>query len=228
MDGVLAEAYYQLFVAAFSTGYPEVPALRLPFERAIRENLADFGVFKTFAQRLDLRQVLVDEQGVVRTFSQFKKAAGPILDNYNRNWLTAEYNATVAGAQMSELWHQIEDDAVILPLLKYDTVGDERVRPEHVALDGIVRPVGDPFWAEYYPPNGWSCRCTVQRLTQNAEPLTTDTDLGPKVTAARIMPEWRGNVGITGQVFNDQHPYVPSDPNIRRLVILEADREKAQ
>ncbi len=37
----------------------------------------------------------------------------------------------------------------------------QRPRPHHVALDGITRPPDDPFWAQYYPPNGWGCRCRV-------------------------------------------------------------------
>lgn len=44
---------------------------------------------------------------------------------------------------------------------KYVTVGDDRVRDSHIALDGVTLPKTDPFWQENYPPNGWACRCQV-------------------------------------------------------------------
>ncbi len=41
----------------------------------------------------------------------------------------------------------------------YATVGDNRVRPEHAALDGVTLPKDHSFWRENTPPNGWNCRC---------------------------------------------------------------------
>lgn len=42
---------------------------------------------------------------------------------------------------------------------KYVTVGDDRVRPTHVPLDGVTLPKDHPFWITSFPPNGWACRC---------------------------------------------------------------------
>lgn len=42
---------------------------------------------------------------------------------------------------------------------KYVTVGDDRVRPSHAAIDGVTLPKGHAFWEANYPPNGWACRC---------------------------------------------------------------------
>ena len=42
---------------------------------------------------------------------------------------------------------------------EYVTVGDNRVRPEHEILDGIMRKKDDDFWTTFWPPNGWNCRC---------------------------------------------------------------------
>ena len=44
---------------------------------------------------------------------------------------------------------------------EYTTVGDNRVREEHAVLEGVTLPKNDPFWRQFYPPNGWSCRCAV-------------------------------------------------------------------
>ncbi len=39
----------------------------------------------------------------------------------------------------------------------YDAINDNRVRPSHLAMDGIIRPVDDPFWAKNAPINGYRC-----------------------------------------------------------------------
>ena len=41
--------------------------------------------------------------------------------------------------------------------LQYRTAADDRVREEHAALHGITLPPDDPFWKQYFPPNGWRC-----------------------------------------------------------------------
>jgi SPP1 gp7 family putative phage head morphogenesis protein len=59
---------------------------------------------------------------------------------------------------------QYEKDPDIQSVLwgyKYVTVGDNRVRPTHVPLDGTTLPKDDPFWQKNRPPNGWACRCQV-------------------------------------------------------------------
>ncbi len=53
----------------------------------------------------------------------------------------------------------------VFPYWKYQTMGDELVRKTHAALDGLVLPVGDPFWEQHYPPWEWGCRCSVIGVT---------------------------------------------------------------
>ncbi len=43
---------------------------------------------------------------------------------------------------------------------------DKNTRPEHAALNGLIRRWDDPFWKEWYPPNGFKCRCTVRSLSR--------------------------------------------------------------
>lgn len=50
----------------------------------------------------------------------------------------------------------------IFPNWEYITIGDNRVRPAHVALNGVIRHNKDPFWDTHYPPNGFRCRCIVE------------------------------------------------------------------
>jgi len=60
-------------------------------------------------------------------------------------------------------WQADQDPAIqeILWGYTYSTVGDDRVREEHDALDGVTLPKDDSFWQRYWTPNGWNCRCQV-------------------------------------------------------------------
>lgn len=51
-------------------------------------------------------------------------------------------------------WMYVHSDAVKHP------------RPEHQALDGLVLRWDDPFWATFFPPNGWGCQCSIRALTE--------------------------------------------------------------
>jgi SPP1 gp7 family putative phage head morphogenesis protein len=49
---------------------------------------------------------------------------------------------------------------------EYSTVGDERVRSSHAAMDGKVYDKDNPIWNTWMPPNGYQCRCTVIPITK--------------------------------------------------------------
>ena len=50
---------------------------------------------------------------------------------------------------------------------QYLTMEDHRVRPTHVALDGITLPKNDPFWKKHFPPWEWGCRCRARGLNKD-------------------------------------------------------------
>lgn len=75
-------------------------------------------------------------------------------------------------------WREQQIDKDVMPYLVYHCVGDDRVRPEHRELDGLVLPADHPFWHTHYPPWDWGCRCTVSGMTQqeyDEEKASADT-----------------------------------------------------
>lgn len=79
------------------------------------------------------------------------------LDNIFRTNIQAAYNRGH--------WENFVQHKNTRPYLMYDAINDTRVRPTHLAMDGIIRPVEDRFWATNYPPNGFRCRCRCISLT---------------------------------------------------------------
>lgn len=181
----------------------------------LRENLNRFSAAKTFQNVRDTVVFRLDE-GRLRPFNEFRRDAKKIFDTYNDNWLKTEFETVISSAQSADQWQDINRDKTTLPLLKYVTAGDERVRPEHVELDGIVRPVTDGFWDTFMPPNGFNCRCTVIQLEDGDEPIS------PIITPPPPDPSiFNKNPGKVNFIFKDKgsspHPYFKVPDNIREF-----------
>ena len=99
---------------------------------------------------------MLDENGNKKPFERFLNDVQKINDTYNANYLHAEYNFVQASATMAAKWEQFSEDGDRY-YLQYRTAKDDKVRPEHAALDGVTLPMSDSFWETYYPPNGWNC-----------------------------------------------------------------------
>lgn len=173
---------------------------------AMRANIATFSAAKSFAQMQAMKAELVNSDGTVRSFAQFKAAITPIAQSFNANWLRTEYNQAVISGLAGAQWQQLKANEDIYPNLRYETVGDDRVRAAHQALDGKIRPLSDSFWNEYYPPLGWGCRCDVVPEGPEAN-LTSTTELNKAKQNAAVSEGFKGNVGKDGLVFEDGHAY---------------------
>ncbi len=85
---------------------------------------------------------------------------------------------------------QASQDPVIQDILwgyKYVTVGDDRVRDEHVGFDGVTLPKSDSFWNTHWPPNGWACRCAVIDIFEPRKVVKVPAVVN--VDGKEVMPE---------------------------------------
>lgn len=168
----------------------------------LRENVYIFSGAKSYQMTRELTGMLTDGDKTL-TFAEFKKLAEPKIIDYNVNYLRAEYNSAWHQARSASQWQEFERTKEDYPNLRYETVGDQRVRFDHAKLDGIIRPIDDKFWGWAMPPNAWGCRCTVER--EDGEAKSTDMR-GFKIPDT--VPElFRFNSGKDRIIFSKEHPY---------------------
>ncbi|MDE6536930.1 MAG: minor capsid protein [Muribaculaceae bacterium] len=168
-----------------------------------------FSGMKTFHELNEAFPSLIDENGDRKSFERFLNDVRSIDQTYNSNYLRAEYNFVNASAEMAAKWEGFMQDGDRYNL-QYRTQKDDKVRPEHAALDGVTLPPSDSFWAEFYPPNGWNCRCTVVQVRKSKYPATPHDEamrLGDEALQRDSKGIFRFNPGIEQSTVPAYNPY---------------------
>ena len=176
--------------------------------RLTRSNYIFSGI-KTFHELNEAFPSLLDENGDRKPFERFLNDVQKIDKSYNSNYLRAEYNFIHSSAEMAAKWEGFMEDGDRYNL-QYRTQHDDKVRPEHAALDGVTLPPSDPFWEEYYPPNGWNCRCTVVQVRRSKYPATPHDEamaLGEEALQRDTKGIFHFNPGKEQKSVPDYNPY---------------------
>jgi len=200
---LLIKSIYRIFGG--SLGELEFGSQDYNMVKALKDNIYIFSGAKTFQQVKEMSSYLTEE-GRVLSFNDFKKKALSVFEDYNSNFLKTEYNTAISQSQAASQWLDIEKNKDILPYLQYQTVSDGRVRKSHQELDNIIRRVDDKFWNNYYPPNGWNCRCNVIQLSE-----ATETDIKGFKQPDDVPDLFMMNAGKDKVIFSDKHPYFKVD-----------------
>lgn len=164
---------------------------------------------KTFHELNEAFPSLLDENGNRKSFERFLNDVQKIDRTYNVNYLRAEYNFVNTSARMAAKWERFMEDGDRY-YLQYRTQRDDKVRPEHAALDRVTLPITDSFWEEFYPPNGWNCRCNVvQVLKSKYSPTPHDEAmrLGDEALQRDTKGMFRFNPGKEEKSIPDYNPY---------------------
>ena len=190
------------------TSFEKVEMSDLMRRRLTRSNYI-FSGMKTFHELNEAFPSLLDENGNRKTFEQFLNDVRKIDETYNHNYLRAEFNFVQTSAEMAAKWERFMEDGDRYNL-QYRTAADGKVRPEHASMHGITLPPSDSFWEEFYPPNGWNCRCTVVQVRKSKYPTTAHDEaiaLGELGTGKDTKGIFRFNSGKEGKAVPDYNPY---------------------
>lgn len=209
---VLAEPKVQEFINAHA-GALDSTFKQVEMSDAMRKRLQRsdyiFSGMKTFHELNEAFPSLLDSNGNRKTFEAFLNDVRKIDNTYNSNYLRAEYNFVQSSAEMAAKWERFSEDGDRYDL-QYRTAGDGKVRPEHAALNGVTLPPSDPFWEEYYPPNGWNCRCTVVQVRRSKYPATPHDEamaLGEEALQRDTKGIFHFNPGKEDKTVPDYNPY---------------------
>jgi SPP1 gp7 family putative phage head morphogenesis protein len=117
-----------------------------------------------------------------------------ILNGANHKKLGAFHLETVIRSNLQLAYstgrrRALERSADDLPYWQFQAVLDDRTRPEHRALHGIVLPANHEYWNTKFPPIGFNCRCTVTATTEIPEGYNPESPNGD----AKIFYDDRGS-----------------------------------
>ena len=161
--------WYDLWQNAHRKTFTVAKAMREDILKDIRDSvekaLTEGKTFQEFRKELKPvlqkkgwwgEQIIVDSQGVAEKVQLGSTYRLKTIYSVNMQtaYQTGRYKTQIENKENRPYW-------------QYVAVLDERTRPEHAELDGLVFPCDDPFWDTFYPPNGWRCRCRVRALSNS-------------------------------------------------------------
>lgn len=209
---ILGNKDVQEFINAHATmldnSFKQVKMTPKMRERLTRSDYI-FSGMKAFHEMNEAFPSMVDENGDRKPFEKFLNDVRKLDEKYNANYLHSEYNFVAASATMAAKWEQFAEDGDRY-YLQYRTAHDDKVRPEHAALDGVTLPMSDTFWETYYPPNGWNCRCDVVQVRKQKYPATDHKEAmerGEEAMNGEKYNIFRFNSGKQGKAMPDYNPY---------------------
>jgi SPP1 gp7 family putative phage head morphogenesis protein len=133
----------------------------------------------------------------------------------SRAMIRAEFTLRLHAFQAYQAgrWDTMQRQKRVFPYWQYVAFGDNRVRPTHQALDGLILPADDPFWKDHYPPWEWGCRCMVRAISKADYREELARDAARPADQRRVLPPEReqamkdsGQLTRNGQTVDVRSP----------------------
>lgn len=204
-------------VKGLKEGYGTVTGFNTPDTLAyqlMEYNLFEFSASKTEARLAAMTDLLIDQdKNEIRSEDDFKKLANERVADLNQNYLTTEYNLSVAVGQNSAAYHRfLAEKDTVTSFVQYQTAGDSKVRNEHEKLDGKIFNLSDREAMKLWPPNGYGCRCEMVQYNRTPKPDEvmsgkTAQDMLDADNANWSKSQFNINRGDLKEVFTKQQFY---------------------
>lgn len=159
---VYADAHARAFSVAKMTDIELLSDTKKLLEKALKEGKS-YSSFKKEAQEL------FNKKG----WTGFKEIKDPktgetkTVELGTPSRIKKIYDCNMRSAYAVGRYREQLEEIDVAPYLQYVAILDESTRPQHRELNGKVFKADDPFWQNFYPPNGWNCRCYVRSLTKH-------------------------------------------------------------
>lgn len=190
------------------------------FLKALRHSNEVFSAFKVHSMGSLMQERLLDEEGKLRPFKEWKQSVGGIAKHHLGSWLKTEYDTAILRAHQAADWQEFERNRDIFPNLRW--MPTTSPTPEEAHKDfwsrGLTLPIDDPFWAENHPANRWNCKCSLEATNEPASQGAI-----PDAPKAQQGLEENPRHGHT---FSDKHPYYPESCSV--CPYYSKDKSKVQ
>ncbi len=175
------------------------------FLAKLRHSNEVFAAMKTHQMGEDMAKKLLDGNGKLKSFSQWKDDVSSIASHHVGPWLKTEYNTATIRAHVAADWREFERNKDILPNLRWMPTTAAEPDSAHKAYwqSKLTLPVDDPFWNEHHPGDRWNCKCSLE--------ATDESEIRPsELKYAKPQRGLESNPGKTGEMFSNTHPYYPN------------------
>lgn len=193
----------KIFTVAKTAGYDVLKDIRAAVQKAIDEGttLRDF--------QKELKPLLKQKGWWGKVPDPSDPTKEVQLGSVRR--LETIYTTNLRTSYQAGRYANLEDNAAFRPYWQYIAVMDDRTRKEHKELHGKVFRHDDPFWENFFPPNGWNCRCTVKSLSQkdlDRLGLTVENSAGKLRDATAELPN---GTKVQGKVYRTNGKIIQTD-----------------
>lgn len=212
----LFAAISKTLLSAITAPVPGASAPGLdPILPALRHSIDVFSAFKVHRAQNDMAARLLDSNGNLKPFEQWKAEVLPIASHQCGAWLETEYNTAVLRARQTAQWQQFLAEKDVLPNLKWLPSTSPNPGADHRLYWNTILPIDHPFWDQHRPGDRWNCKCSLTSTDEPPTPVPSTTAPVPDVSTSGNNPHpgLAGNPAKTRAIFSQDHPYFPKDCN---------------
>jgi hypothetical protein len=128
------------------------------------------------------------------------------------------YWANTRTARAAGHWERAQRTKRVLPYFIYRIGPSENRRLHHVAREGTIRPVDDPIWDDWFPPNGWGCKCWLRQISQEETDTRGGVSEPPDIPLVEVLNKRTGKTELIPQGIDPGWNTNPGKARAKNLI----------